>query len=333
MNSQAQRAARFAQAALSAYGLPEETALQLISLSENATFLVGPDQPAGVLRVYREGYQQMESMRAELSWINALRWSGTVPTPGVKFTAGGEDLLEVDVDGTTRVCVMFEYIDAQEMTVEEIETFTVVGRMAALLHQHVLSWTKPVGFERFVWDLEAILDPGARWGDWREGPGHTDHGRELLERAEKQIRARLRDYPLGAANAGLVHGDLRAANILKEPSGNLWVIDFDDCGFSWLLWDLCSATTFIEHQPDIDDIVTLWLRGYHEVRELQPEDLDVIPDLVFLRRMHILAWLGSHPESDLARDLGDAYTAATYEVAERYLAGNFLADARRPATA
>ena len=62
------------------------------------------------------------------------------------------------------------------------------------------------------------------------------------------------------------------------------------------------------------------------VRPLTERDLAAIPDLVFLRRMHILAWLGSHPESDLAQDIGDSFTTATVELARRYLAGDYLAD-------
>ncbi|MGU3587418.1 hypothetical protein ACLBYD_30285 [Rhodococcus sp. C26F] len=41
------------------------------------------------------------------------------------------------------------------------------------------------------------------------------------------------------------------------------------------------------------------------------KDFAAIPDLVFLRRLHILAWLGTHPEFDLAHKSGNDYTAAT----------------------
>ncbi|MFT4009871.1 MAG: phosphotransferase [Nocardioidaceae bacterium] len=315
----------FAAAALGSYDLPGGAHARLISLSENATFLIETDRPIAVLRVYRSGYQQESAMRSELAWITALRAGGVIRTPGVLPAKDGELLTLVQIEGEKRGCALFEFIAGEHLGDEDLETFAQVGRTAAQLHLQVADWKPPTGFERFTWNLSSILDDGARWGDWRHGPGHTEEGRALLEAAEAKIRGALADYPLSPSTSGLVHGDLRAANILADSSGQLWVIDFDDCGFSWLLWDLCSTTTFIEHLPNVDDVVSAWLRGYRDLRPLSDRDLAVIPDLVFLRRLHILAWLGSHPESDLAAELGVSYTAATYEIARVYLDGRFLA--------
>ena len=38
-----------------------------------------------------------------------------------------------------------------------------------------------------------------------------------------------------------------------------------------------------------------------------------------LRRMVLLAWMGSHPDTDLARTEGPGYSRATCDLAERYL--------------
>lgn len=317
----------FAAAALAAYDLPGGAKARLISLSENATFLVEADRPVGVLRIYRHAYQSVAAMRSELAWIAALRESGVVLTPGVVPTADGAALHSVQVGNASRASVMFEFVEGSQLRDDDMDTFRRVGATAAKLHNVVQDWPLPDGFDRFTWDLARILDPGARWGDWRDGPGHTVEGRAVLSGAEAKVRERLASYPPTDCTGGLVHGDLRAANILVDAEDQLWVIDFDDCGFSWFLWDLCSTTTFIEHLPHIDQIVAAWLEGYRSQRQLTARDIDVIPDLVFLRRLHILAWLGTHPESDLAHEVGASYTAATYGVAHRYLRGDFLAQA------
>ncbi len=40
-----------------------------------------------------------------------------------------------------------------------------------------------------------------------------------------------------------------------------------------------------------------------------------------LRRMLLVAWIGSHAETDLARTMGVDYTAGTVGLCEDYLAG------------
>lgn len=315
---------KFAEAALEAYELPEGLTLKLISLSENATFLVSAEDPVGVLRVYRPDYQTDAAKRSELEWIEALRNAGTVATPHVRRTRAGTWLHRVNVDGVERDTVMFEHVVGEELDEESTSTYAAVGSIAARLHLHVQSWQAPEDFERRVWGLEEILGSNAHWGDWRDGPGLDENDTALLEEAEAQVRRALVDYPLDPENSGLVHCDLRAANILADPEGELWVIDFDDSGFSWFLWDLCSSTTFIEHTPQVEDVIDAWLSGYSQVRGLTARDRGVIRDLVFLRRLHILAWMGSHPEADPVRDFGEEYVKDTLVLARKYLEGSFL---------
>ena len=41
-----------------------------------------------------------------------------------------------------------------------------------------------------------------------------------------------------------------------------------------------------------------------------------------LRRLQVLAWIGSHAETELAREEGAAYAEGTRALAESYLAGD-----------
>lgn len=315
----------FARRALAAYDLPAGARARLISLSENATFLVEGERPIGVLRVYRDGNQSAAAMRSELAWIEALRGGEVVDTPAVIPTVTGDGLHWVTVAGASRACVMFEHVVGTAPAEDDLETYALVGRAAATLHLQTQQWQRPDWFTRAVWDVDTILGPGATWGLWSDGPGLDGAATATLARAEAKVRDRLSGYPAQPPAAGLVHCDMRAANLIKGPEGRVWVIDFDDAGFSWYLWDLCSSTTFVEHQPHVGALIESWLRGYRQVRPLSDADLAAIPDLVFLRRLHILAWLGSHAESDLAHELDASFTAATVDIARRYLDGTFLA--------
>ena len=62
-----------------------------------------------------------------------------------------------------------------------------------------------------------------------------------------------------------------------------------------------------------------WVEGYRRVHELPAEDEAEIPTFVMLRRMLLVAWIGSHSATDLAQSMGVSYTASTVPLCEDYL--------------
>jgi hypothetical protein len=63
-----------ARDALPAYGGHPDAAIELLNVSENATFLVSdPDAGPSVLRVHRLGYHSEQEIASELAWMDALR--------------------------------------------------------------------------------------------------------------------------------------------------------------------------------------------------------------------------------------------------------------------
>ena len=101
------------------------------------------------------------------------------------------------------------------------------------------------------------------------------------------------------------------------------LLDFDDCGFGWFLYDLAAALSFIETDPAVPALQQAWLEGYRQVRELSAEDIAMGPAMILLRRMVLLAWIGSHAETDLARSQAPHFAAGTAELARRWLGGDW----------
>jgi Ser/Thr protein kinase RdoA (MazF antagonist) len=111
---------------------------------------------------------------------------------------------------------------------------------------------------------------------------------------------------------------MRLANLLIH-GGVTQVIDFDDSGTCWHLYDLATALSFIEERPDVPELIDAWVTSYRKVRDLDAADVAEIPTFLMLRRTLILAWMGSHSQTDLALELGPGYTAVSCDLAETYL--------------
>jgi Ser/Thr protein kinase RdoA (MazF antagonist) len=97
------------------------------------------------------------------------------------------------------------------------------------------------------------------------------------------------------------------------------VIDFDDSGLSWFLYDFAAAVSFFEHDTRIPALAEAWVAGYRTVAPLSDADAARLPDFVLLRRILLTAWVASHAETPLAQEMGVAYTAGTVDLCERWL--------------
>jgi Ser/Thr protein kinase RdoA (MazF antagonist) len=313
--------AEVAKSAVAKWGISEDAALKLISLSENAMFLVVSGDRRWVLRVHRTGYHSKNGVRSELAWMKALREDAGVETPQAVPGLDGELIQHVVAAPwpEARMVVLFDFIAGTEPQPHDLHyAFRHLGSIAARMHRHAREWKRPAYFERPVWDYESALGPKPNWGHWRQGFALEKGGLETVERADALMRARLSRFGKGPERFGLIHADLRLANLLVAD-GETKVLDFDDCGFSWYLYDIASSVTFLENRPDLDDLIASWIDGYRTVGILSPEEVAEIPTLIMFRRLIVMGWAGSHPNTDLAREMGDGYTVGTIELAQKYL--------------
>ena len=297
-----------------------EAHLSLMTVSENATFRVRQDGRDRVLRVHRPDYHGEAEILSELAWIDALRREGVVETPRIASALDGS-LLQSFPDGETRrFVVAFDYMEGHEPDAADdlARWYRELGGISARLHDHSRRWVRPPGFARKVWDFDHILGEKALWGDWRDALGLTPEGRTVLERAHAALEARTAAYGYGAERFGLVHCDMRTANLLAEGN-RLGVIDFDDCGFSWFAYDFAAAVSFMEHEPFVPELMAAWLEGYRAVTPFSAEDEAALPMLVMLRRMQLTAWIATHAETPTAASLGAGYTEGTVALAEAFL--------------
>lgn len=312
------------RAGLDRWGMAAGSTVALLNVSENATFRL--DDPGTgkriVLRVHRIGYHEPDEIRAELAWIRALRDEAMVETPEPLPAGDGElvQTLPSPFGGPPRQTVAFAFATGREPEQgrDLARWFEALGRITGRMHAHSRGWSRPSGFCRKRWDFDTMLGERPLWGRWQDGMGLDETGRLHLARVAAGLRRGLDAFGAGLDRFGLIHADLRLANLLVDGD-RLAVIDFDDCGLSWFAYDFAAAVSFFEHDPIVRELAEAWTRGYRKSAPFGREEAAALPMFVMLRRLLLTAWIASHAETPLAQEMGLSYTQGTLAMGEDFL--------------
>jgi Ser/Thr protein kinase RdoA (MazF antagonist) len=320
---QIELANKVASEALGRYGFPRNSELALLKHRENTVFQV--THPAsgerGVLRVHRTGYQTAESIVSEFAWMRALNESG-VRTPAIipardgalVVTAGIAELSE------PRLCDMLEWIDGRPAGDEElVDSFRMLGELHGRCHAQARRWTLPAGFQRQAWDEAALLDGehpiiAPAWENW----ALNDERRTLVLACREALRERLRQWGKAPERYGLIHADLMPENLIVADDG-VRLIDFDDCGFGWWLYDPASALLYYYGQDFYPDLVTAWAAGYRSACPLSDEEINELPTFLLLRCFYGLGWLQTRRNSEAAEMFNEPLIGLTSAIGQDFL--------------
>ncbi|MBB3773752.1 Ser/Thr protein kinase RdoA (MazF antagonist) [Angulomicrobium tetraedrale] len=309
------------------YGFNADAEVALLNISENATFRIGSGHHQSILRVHRQNYHTFTEISSELAWMEDIRSSGIVEVPVALSDEHGTTIQTLPSHGGVpgRHAVMFSYLPGKAPSVEENlpHWFTVLGEVTARLHRHSMAWTPPKWFVRHVWDADAMHGARKLWGAWQSAIDLGNDGKAIIGLAVDKIRHELGEYGQSPDRFGLVHADLRLANLLIDGD-RLKVIDFDDSGFSWHMYDFAAAVSFIEHLPNIPELRDAWLDGYSKKAPVTSQDRNIIPTMVMTRRILLMAWLASHREIPLSKEIGGLFTEQTVMLSELYLRDRYM---------
>lgn len=320
---QLRRVEQLATHSLPLFGLPATSAIRLLNYSENATYLITPPAPAPqrVLRINRPGYHPRNYIVTELSWVRALKRDTSIltaePLPGLD----GELVQHVwhPAVPEPRHCVLMTFVEGREPDdTNRLASFALLGEVTAQLHRHAAGWKPAHPVHRERWDFDTMVGPAGHWGRWENGLGMTPAIRRHLARVLPVIRRRVDAVGYARSRFGLIHADLRAANLLVHEN-RVAVIDFDDCGRSWFIYDLAAALSFIETHPDVPAYIEAWLSAYTRQRRLSKQEIAEIPTFLMLRRLLLVAWCGSHADTAQAQAMGPRFTTETCALADIYL--------------
>ena len=316
------RFATLGAAALERFGIPAEASLTLLSHRENAVFRVddlGGGRPC-VLRIHREGYQSEAMIRSELAWMEALRAEG-VETPEVLRARDGDTVQTVEVPEVPepRHCDLFRWVGGEPPDAGDVgRTYRLLGEINARIHRQAREWKRPSGFQRQSWDEDGMLGEDPLWGRFGDLSALSAQQRALLLDAKSAVLARLARFGRAPDRFGLIHADLMPENILVQD-GVPRVIDFDDSGFGWHLYDPATLLAFDVADDDFESKRDAWVEGYRSVAPLPDAHLEELPTLIMARFLVGLGWLHTRRETPFAREVTPDIVALACHYAQEFL--------------
>jgi Ser/Thr protein kinase RdoA (MazF antagonist) len=316
------RLRRLAEDALVEYGI-DRSRLVPLAHSENTTFRVDtPSEERYVLRIHRTTGTPFHPPRStaevwsETTWISALRRDTGLAVPEPVPTADGSLLTVVASENVPepRVCVLFRwglgrFLDAG-LTPSHLER---VGGFIARQHDHALGFVPPAGFERWrIGDLsgEVTAYVASIVGE-RYGSGAVS----IVEVVMDLVQQARRELGTGPEVFGLIHADLHQENYLFHQ-GQVRAIDFDDCGWGHLVYDLAVTLSELRGRPDYAVLRAGLLHGYRAVRPLPAEHERYLEVFHRLRLLQLTLWFleqRDHPafpdwETEVREGLADLGT-------------------------
>ncbi|MDD6373848.1 MAG: phosphotransferase [Bifidobacteriaceae bacterium] len=307
-----------------AWGIEASSArIDLITVSENATFVLYINgKREGVVRVSQPGYVGgPEAVASELSWLAALHDVDDVSLIDPVPTVRGTFVASIrDFRGSVWTVISTKFVEGTvlEDLGDPAEYYQTIGTWAAKFHNQARHWKPPFNFKRFTWNTTDMVGQSPRWGRWENADLSPDD-RAACDEALARALSVVRRYPVNERTWGIIHADLRPSNIIRRPDGRLTVIDFDDCGYSYYLYDYASSLSFVEHEPYAPAMAQSWARGYQQITPLTEQDFDLMSALSMIRRMQMLGWTITHRKDALPDGLADQQAPGSVLCARRYL--------------
>jgi len=315
--------------ALPHWGLDSESTVTAVKHRENAVFkVVTPDKVSYALRVHRLDYHTNAELQSEMQWMNAMRERG-VMTPKPILSAQGQY-----VEVVTSPCLsegrqvdMLEWVDCQPLgSIEEgigdAKQYRVVGQLMAKMHSETEKWPLPEGFTRAHWDVDGLLGKRPLWGRAWDHEDLTPEQRVLIIEARDMGRKVLSSIPKTAPDYGLIHCDFLPENLLVDAQDKIHLIDFDDAGFGYHMFDIATSVFWFMGDESFDEIVAEFLAGYESVRPLSEEQKELLPWFLLIRGIVYLGWAQTRSETDVAKELFPPVVEAVTELASMLLQPN-----------
>ncbi|MGQ4618854.1 phosphotransferase [Nocardia sp. R7R-8] len=279
--------------------------LTFVKYRENYVFKVEMASGTCALRIHRSGYRSDDEIAEELDLLGALENAG-VAVPRVRASANGAPLcLVADDDGELHQVDMLDWVEEAEplgdigtaffgeAPVDESQ-FQALGALIGEFHNAVSSIEGTGRSTRPAWDAHGLVGDRAVWGDPRRAFTGETRESAIVEKAIPLLIATLEEYGRLPGRYGQIHADFTPENVLVDTQ-RMTIIDFDDSGYGYYLFDLATAFFFYQPHPRADAVLDALCEGYRSVRELDSSDCSALRPMLLARGLTYLGWAADRP--------------------------------------
>jgi len=307
------------ESALSFWGL-DGAEWSLVAARENRVFKVSTnDSQNYALRLHREAFRRDAELTSELEWMKALAEGGlNVPVPMAALDGAflqRVDDVQIDVLSWLPGAPLGE--TGQPLTLKDRQgTFRRVGVEMARLHKVSDAWNPPARFDRWSWDRPGLLGELPVWGRFWENPTLTKYDKSVFENARSCATRHLAEIE-DTLDYGLIHADLVRENVMLDAD-RVYLIDFDDGGWGFRLFDAATFLFKNRSEPDFEDLRAAFLEGYQSQRPLNTEALSLF---MLLRAFTYVGWIINRMNEPGAIERNNRFV----ETARNFVAHEFAA--------
>ncbi|MGX1260827.1 Ser/Thr protein kinase RdoA (MazF antagonist) [Sinorhizobium fredii] len=163
-----------------------------------------------------------------------------------------------------------------------------------------------------------MLGEAPLWGRFWDCPGLTPDAARQLAALRPLLAEKLWAVDHAGLDYGLIHADLVRENVLIGPV-HVELIDFDDAGYGWRMFDIATTLLRNRREPHFDLIQASLIAGYRRRRPLPKAALETLPLFLLLRSLTYVGWIGERPGTSDAQERLARYVKEALELAEPIL--------------
>jgi len=274
------------QEAMSRYGI-DAGRIKLLDGFESYMYEFDRDDGEYVLRIAHSIRRNENLIKGEVDWINYLARGGASVARAV--LSRRDLLVEAIDDGRGGQFLATAFIRAKGLPPRKVgltpalyRTYgTMLGRMHALSKDYEPpdpAWKRP------EWDDPAMM----------EIDRFVPASEPLVVEKWKQLRKHLAGLPRDRDAYGLIHQDAHGGNFLVDEEGRITLFDFDDCVYSWYVYDIAMVVFYLANGRDdaceyTRELLSHFMPAYLAENDLDGRWMTEIPAFLKLREIDLYA--------------------------------------------